>query len=105
MTVIKTIPIITGFYVTTVIVPDITGVLVNSLFYLFAGRSKLLNYTAWFVLAIFAGMPCFSIANDYVMTIETFQKNSWVIIFMAVVLSTMAILFFYAYGQIEESDM
>ena len=103
----KTILFIIGCYLATVIVADIAGVLINTLFDLFAGRSKskLLYYTVWFVLAIFAGMLYFSFANDYVKTNQTLQKNSWVIFFIAIVLTTVAILIFYAIRQMEESGM
>ena len=107
MTFIKSILIVIGYYIVIVVVADVAGVLLNTLFDIFAGRSKstLLYYAVWFVTAIFAGMLYFSFASSTVKVNETFAKNSWIIILIGIILSTILIFIFYANGQMTETNM
>ena len=106
MTLAKSILIVIGYYIVIVVVADIAGVLLNTLFDIFAGRSKstLLYYTVWFVTAIFAGMLYFGLASSTVKVNETFAKNNWIITLIAIILSMILFFIFYANGQMDETN-
>ena len=103
MNTIKASVIIISFYFTTVIAFNIIGVLANSLLDIFAGRSKstLLYYTVWFVTAIFAGCIYFLMATDYIKANTFYNKNSWFIITVSIILSAFAIYIFNTDGQMQ----
>ena len=107
MTFVKSIFIVIGYYILIIVVADVAGVLLNTFFDIFAGRSKstLLYYAVWFVTAIFAGMLYFSFASSTVKVNETFAKNNWIIILIGIILSIILIFIFYANGQMEETKM
>ena len=105
MTLAKSILIVIGYYIVIVVVADIAGVLLNTLFDIFAGRGKstFLYYTVWFVMAIFAGIVYF-LTSSGVKVNETFAKNSWIIILIGIILSIIFIFIFYANGQMDETN-
>ena len=107
MSLTKSILIIIGCYLAAVIAFDIIGVLANSLIDIFGrrGKSTMLYYTVWFVAAVFAGVVYFNVAYSYVKTNGTVKTNNWIIIAIALALSALAFVVFYAQGQMQETAM
>jgi hypothetical protein len=94
MTILKAILIIIGIYIAAVVVFDIIGILANSFFDIFAGRSKstLLYYSVWFVAAIFAGLFFSTISYDYINKNDFFKNNSWMLMVISIVLTALLIV-------------
>ena len=106
MPLFKSILIIIGFYIASVLVFDIIGVLVNSFFDIFAGRSKstLLYYTVWFVGAIFAGIIFANLAYSYTNKNTIVKDKPIIIVMVAILLSAVALWIFYYYNQMADND-
>ena len=106
MPLLKSILIIIGFYIASVLVFDIIGVLVNSFFDIFAGRSKstLLYYTVWFVGAIFAGIIFANLAYSYTNKNTIVKDKPIIIAMVAILLSAVAIWIFYYYNQMDDNN-
>ena len=103
MSTTKATLIIIAFYIASIIAFDIIGVLANSLFDVFGGRSKsvLLYYAVWFVAAIFAGSTYYLMATDYVKANTFYNNNTWLILLFASIFSTLAIYMFSINGQMQ----
>ena len=103
MSLTKSILIIIGCYIVSVVIADIAGVLLNSLIDVFAGRRKntALYYTIWFVFAIFTGILYVGTAYDYAKKNEFVKNNKWVIVLIAIILTITAFWVFYTQGQMQ----